>query len=176
VRRTIGGLAAALLAAATLGVVTAGPAAAGGCAGTSATAPDGRIRVDGGDWNGGGGNYPFASANAVLGAGQLASYELQWRNMGNDNLTVKVRLNFSDTDDYRVKYFVNGVNVTQTVRDGKALKFPNLAPGTRTAKVNVTMRNLTGITDEKQVILRGFYGGDPNPTTNCDELEAVAND
>jgi hypothetical protein len=174
-KRTVTGILAGLLAGATLGFLGAGPAAAGGsfCAGTDANAPDGRMRLNGGEWAGGG-SYPNVGLNADLGAGQSALYDMQWRNRGGDNLTIRLKLGTQMRAGFGVRFFLAGENVTTHLRDGKALRFPHVAPGKRTGILTVRLTNKSGTTNEAQIFVQGSYGGNPIPT-HCDELAAEAN-
>ncbi len=175
-RRTIAGIIAGLLAGASLAVMTAGPASAGNntCAGNATNAPDGRIRFAGGDWVGGN-NYPFASETAALDPGQVQQYELQWRNRGNDFLTIRVKLAHIQNGGYGFKFFAYGLNVSKEVRQGQAIVFQHVPAGKRSGVVTVLIRDKAS-TSEAEAQLYGFYGGNPNPTVNCDALLAQAND
>jgi hypothetical protein len=175
----IAGIIAGLLASAALAVVTASPTSAGGgtsCLGTSANAPDGRVRLVGGDWEGGNGDYPSQGVFITIGLAQVGQAEMQWRNVGPDNLTVRVRLETLIKSGYSARFFLDGVNVTQRLRDGKNLRFPHLPPGARTGKVLVRLTNKTGTTNQAMARLSGSYGGSPTPATSCDSLFLLAND
>jgi hypothetical protein len=173
-RRTVAGIVIGALALSGLAMAVATPAGAGGpCSGNLGNAPDGRIRRDGGAWVGGSAQYPTAQVNQVFGNGQSAAYELQWRMVFSYAQTIRVRLEDVSSSGYGIKYFVNGVNVSQTFRDGKTLKFQHLEPGKRTPKIVVVIKNKGAVT-YGGAILHGYYAGFAQPNA-CDQLIAFAN-
>ncbi len=178
-KRTFTGILAGLMVGAGVMVLTAGPAAAGDvCIGNATNAPDGRMRLAGGDWTGGG-VYPQTVVDVSLADGQVQLWEMQWRNRGNDNLTVRVKLNdfFNNSGGYGMKFFVDGQNVSKRLRDNKSIGFLHLPPGKRTSTFVVQIRNKGGnggFAADAELI--GYYGGQPAPSAVCDGLFASVND
>lgn len=178
-RRRLAGIIASLLAGATLTFLAAGPAAAGDvCQGNITNAPDGRMRLAGGDWTGGG-DYPSTQIDVSVTPGQVQVWEMQWKNRGGDNLTVRVKLGdfFNNSGGYGVKFFVDGENVSSRLRQNKSVAFLHLPPGQRTSTFVVQIRNKGDNGPFSATVeLFGFYGGSAAPSFYCDALFATAND
>src|SRR5688572_11887821 len=119
-RRTMAGNLIGATALAGMTMVAATPASAGGpCfAGNVNNAPDGRIRVNGGAWQGRN-DYPETEVFIAPAVGATGTVEMQWKNKGNDNLTVRVLLAELHRAGRGFKFFVDGVNVSEHLRAGK---------------------------------------------------------
>lgn len=122
----------------------------------------------------GGGSYGPIGIDVPLAIGETANYQMQWRNMGGDNLTIRLKLGHLEKPGYAVRIFLGAENVWPLLKDGKALRFPHVPPGQRTAKIDVQIRNKTSTEEQAEVFVRGSYAGTPNPVF-CDEVFAEAN-
>lgn len=153
----------------------AGPAGAGfipSCTGNASTAPDGKLKVLGGSFVGSG-HFPSSSVNASpVPEGTAATFVLKWKNTSATTRTIRVHRGIqSISPGTSTKFFVNGVNVTQTFQQGIA--FPGIAPGKRTPALQVVIKNKVGGEDFALTGLHGRYGG--GSPEACDGLAASIN-
>jgi hypothetical protein len=145
------------------------------CAGNVTNAPDGRIKFEGGPWEGGGGFYPFADASApFVEIGEQVLFTAKWKNVSGVIQTIRVGRHAHFSEGYAVRFFVDGVNVTQRIRADKSLVFRDVVPD-KSATLIVTIRNKTAVEELDQAFeaLNGRYGG--AEATVCDSVDARVN-
>jgi hypothetical protein len=172
-RRWISAATIAVMATAGVFAVTAGPSAAGtGCAGSAATAPNGRIRVDGSAWFG---QQAFENTEVVdiISVGGQALYQAKFKNTIPTQQPQKIKVvlwEYSKPDGYRFQAFANGENVTRFIRDDGSLVFPNVQPGSSTGFIDIVVKNVSNAElDQGFFTLHGRYAGTPIGTV-CDSV------
>jgi hypothetical protein len=177
-RRWISAAVIAAMATAGVSLVTGGPASAGGgCGGGVATAPNGRMRVNGGPFEG-----QNSFGNEVVFAdvplGTQALYQAKFKNSIPTEQPQKIKVildRYHNPGGYRIKYFVDGVNVSKQLRSGESLVFPNIAIDKSTPFIEVVVKNVANTElDPGDFVLRGLYGGTPIGTL-CEGLAGVFN-
>jgi hypothetical protein len=173
-RRSMAAVVMTAALAASMVAFSAGPAFAGLCNdGNASNAPDLRYRVNGQDFEGGG-QYPFADEPVVLGPGQSASIEVQWRNKSGGVATIRTRgFAFLKDPGMRIKVFFAGQNISATFRSG-GLAFKGVAANDRTGLLEIRLKNTTNsATTSGQQGVWGHYKG--AASAHCDQLLVVAN-
>lgn len=152
-----------------IALVFASPASAGtSCVGNVETAPDGRIRMESGPFEGAG-EYPFFEISAdFVPIGESVAFTLKWRNVSGSARTIRVAREVLSLEGYASRYFQNGVNVTPKLKSGISLAYADVPPGA-SATLAVVVRNRAATqSDQGLQWLRGRYkGGDINA---CDAL------
>jgi hypothetical protein len=136
------------------------------------TAPDGKVNVNGGPYQGGG-SYAFTEVLPdVVGPGS-ATFLLKWKNR--TAATQKIRIiddtNFSPADNTKRRVFVGGVNVSKALRQDGRLVFPGVAGG-KSVTLQVVLTNTGAGQNFTGYRLSGHFQG----SSACDQLVAVIND
>jgi hypothetical protein len=155
----------------------ASPASAGqGCSGGPGDSPDGRIRVGNGPFQGNG-EYPATVISVDnVAIGQQATFTLKWKNKTANPATIRLRqTGFFRNAGYSIKYFANGVDVSKKLRDGKQVKFANIAANKSTPDVVLVIKNKSNpnLDDGALTRLGGRYAG--STVENCDQVGGVVN-
>jgi hypothetical protein len=149
--------AGALLAAPSL------PAGAAECPVPEAPDADGRVKVRGGGFEGGG-TYSPVTVSEFLEPGDTAQFEVRYQNLKTKARGIVVRQvpldpPGSDPASFRIKYFVGDANVTATVlADG--IKFAGVASGASTPSLRIQVKMKNGVPEGDYVskFLVGNYG------------------
>jgi hypothetical protein len=156
----------------------ASPAGAGppGCSGDANDSPDGRIRLGNGAFVGNG-QYPATVLDVDnLGVGQSAVFTLKWKNKTANPATIRLRqTGFLRDAGYSIKYFADGVDVSKKLREGKQVKFANIAANKSTPDVVLVIKNKSNPNFDDGALTRlgGRYAG--STIENCDQVGGVVN-
>jgi hypothetical protein len=149
-----------------------GPAAADGLCGSQLTAPDGKARLEGAPWVGAGTTGITPLSIGGVGVGTKLTVHIKWKNITATDRVIEVIRPLSDIGTgFRVRYFVEGANVTDQI-NGSGLAFVTVPAGKATPRIELVIRKkTTGGADVRQLVT-GSYGD--LPSTVCDGIEVYA--